>query len=243
MTVSLLNGDCLAILPTITSATVHLAMLDLPYQTIGAKWDRLIDLPALWHQLRRVLNDTGTVVAFAAQPFTTDMITSARDLFRYDLVWRKNRPTGFVHAKNRVLKEHEDILVFSKGVANHVGQTKRRMTYNPQGLVPLDKPVRNHAGQSRYLTVRGKGAVQEFTNYPRSVLTFSKDESHQHETQKPLALCDYLVRTYSNPGDVVLDPTMGSGSSGVAAIAAGRGFIGIERDDHYFNVARDRMAI
>ncbi len=240
-------GDCLDILPTIPENSVHLIVGDLPYGTTGCAWDALIDLEALWKELDRILVKNGTVVMFASQPFTTMLAASNIKQLRYSLVWEKNRVTGFLHAKNRVLKAHEDILVFSKGVTVHPHQSKNRMTYNPQGVVSTGtQKVKSNRKTIKYLrdgrTAHSEGTTYEGgTNYPRSVLRYSKDEDHLHPTAKPVALLEYLIRTFSNEGDTILDPTMGSGSTLFAARAANRHSIGIEMTPGYHEVARQRL--
>ena len=240
-------GDCLDILPTIPDNSVQLVVADLPYSTTESKWDSIIDLAAMWKEIDRILVKNGTAVMFASQPFTTTLAASNLKQLRYSLVWEKNRVTGFLHARNRVLKAHEDILVFSKGTAVHPHQSKNRMVYNPQGVVETGvKKVKANRKTINYMrdgrTVHAEGAeYQSATNYPRSVLRFSKDEDHLHPTAKPVALLEYLIRTYSNDGDTILDPTMGSGSALVAARNTNRQSIGIELDPTFYEVARNRL--
>lgn len=240
-------GDCLSILPNIPDASVQLVLGDLPYGTTESKWDALIDLPTLWKELDRILVKNGTAVMFASQPFTTMLAASNLAKLRYSLVWEKNRVTGFLHAKNRVLKAHEDILVFSNGTAVHPHQSKNRMIYNPQGVVSTGtQTVRPGRKTIKYmrdgrLPHAESASYEGGTNYPRSVLKYPKDEDHLHPTAKPVALLEYLIRTYSNAGDTILDPTMGSGSTLVAARAAGRESIGIEMDPKFYEVARQRL--
>lgn len=246
-TATLVDGNCLDLLRELPDGSIDLAMLDLPYQTTKMVWDKLIPWEPLWAELRRVLTPTGTAVAFGSQPFTTDLIMSARDLFSYACVWEKNRAADYLHAKNRVMKTHEDVIVFSKGVMAHEGKSLRRMTYNPQGLE--DGGYRRNSGSNTTRHIKVRGAKSEanvcearLKNYPRSVLYFPKDEEHYHPTQKPVALLTYLINTYSNPGDIILDPTMGSGSTGVAALGCGRNFVGFEPDPEFFEIAEKRIA-
>ncbi len=245
-TVNLQRGDCLDLLRKLPDGSIDLAMLDLPYQTTRMVWDKLIPWEPLWAELRRVLTPTGTAIAFGSQPFTTDLIMSARDLFRYACVWEKNRAADFLHAKNRVMKTHEDVIVFSKGVMAHEGKSVRRMTYNPQGLEDGGFHKHGDSTTQRHVKICGpkfeaNACEARQKNYPRSVLSFPKDGT-LHPTQKPVALLTYLINTYSNPGDIILDPSMGSGSAGVAALGCGRHFVGFEPDPAFFEIAEKRVA-
>lgn len=262
-TVVLHLGDCLSVLRSMHDGSVDLVLFDPPYSTTRFDWDNVIPFDLLWQELRRVLTPTGTVVMTAAQPFTSLAVSSAFDLFRYSMVWKKSRATGHLRSKHRVMTEHEDVLVFSKGVAIPASRTKRRMTFNPQGLVELEKPRIARNGRSvgydgsdgRAVASTGfqefnGGRVyysqptreQKFENYPTTLLEFESERGTGHPTQKPVPLFEYLVRTFSNPGDVVCDPTMGSGTTGVAAVKAGRSFIGAELDSDYYAIASARIA-
>lgn len=239
-------GDCLEVMRDIPDGSVDLVLTDLPYGTTACKWDSVIDPVALWKTYRRVLTQTGTVVMTSAQPFTTIIMRDALDLFKHASVWVKNRPTGPQHAKNRPMSKHEDVLVFSKGKMGHVSQLGvNRMTYNPQGVESAGAKVVTEKGSHSRLTgprPNQVGRVYEAqTGFPHTVLTFSKEESHVHPTQKPVDLMAYLVRTYSNEGDLVLDNCMGSGSTGVACANTNRNFVGIEQDPNYFKIATDRI--
>lgn len=242
---ALYNGDCLDVMATLPSASVDLILCDLPYGTTACSWDAVIPFEPLWVQYRRLLRGGGVVVLTAAQPFTTQVISSNLRDFRYCWYWDKKAVTGFANAKLQPLRCVEDVVVFYTS----------KPTYNPQGLVRLNAVKRNGTSVGGD-TVRGdvaasagKGAlrtagaeyVQEWTNYPKQLLEISRDRSKVHPTQKPVALMEYLIRTYTNPGDVVLDNCMGSGTTGVAAIQSGRRFIGIERDSDYFAIAKGRV--
>lgn len=227
------NENCLNGMDRIRDGTVDLVLCDLPYGTTNCAWDTVIPFEPLWAQYHRVLKPRGAILLFAAQPFATDLINSARKLFRYDLVWEKTAPVGFANAKRMPLRSHELILVFYKKLP----------TYNPQGLVRLEKPIVNRAAKNSgvYSAMNNIG-VQEYTNYPRSVLHFpNRRGPRYHPTQKPVELAEYLVRTYSNPGDLVLDNCMGSGTTGIACLNSGRRFIGFEMDEAYFKVAQKRI--
>lgn len=243
--VRLMLGEALARMAEIADQSVDLIAADLPYGCTRAPWDEVIPMAALWAEYRRVLKSTGTIVLTSAGLFSAKLMMAAPDIYKHSLVWEKTRATRFVHAKSQVLMEHEDVLVFSKGgIGNRASSP---MTYNPQGLVELSKPrvSRNGGVGSALYNNKPYRADSErrqtHTNYPRSVLRFPSVHKPVHPTQKPVELFDWIVRTYSNPGDVVLDTTMGSGTTGCASVAAGRKFIGIERDPKFFQIAKQRI--
>lgn len=241
----LMLGDCLDRMREIPDASVDMVLADLPYGTTACAWDSIIPLDVLWREYRRVLAPAGAVALTASQPFSAVLVYSNLDWFKYALVWEKTRATGHVHAKNKPMKRHEDVLVFSPGTTVHASQSSSRMTYNPQGLVRKEKPtVRKKGGTAdTVMSARPshRDVLQEFTNYPDSILPFASEGATVHPTQKPVALFEYLIRTYTNPGDLVLDNTMGSGTTGVACANTGRRFIGIERDPGYFEIAEKRI--
>lgn len=231
--VKLYHSDCLVGMTRVETGTVDLILCDLPYGTTHCTWDTVIPFAPLWEQYSRVLKPRGAAVLMAAQPFATDLINSARKLFRYDLVWEKTAPVGFANANRMPMRSHELVLVFYK----------RLPTYHPQGLVELERPVVSR-GRSKCGGVYhglGKDTVRRYTNYPRSILRFPFQGKRVHPTQKPLALFEYLVRTYSGEGGLVLDSCMGSGTTAVACVRAGRRFVGFETEDAYFRTAQRRV--
>ena len=233
--VRLYLSDCLVGMSRVETGSVDLILCDLPYGTTACRWDTVIPFVPLWEQYRRVLKPRGALVLMAAQPFATDLINSARRLFRYDLIWEKNAPVGHANANRMPMRSHELILVFYQHLPK----------YHPQGLVPLEKPIVRkaspHAKEGVYRPMKS-GSVQRYTNYPRSVLRFSnRKERRYHPTQKPVDLMSYLVRTYTDPGDLVMDNCMGSGSVGIACLETGRRFIGFEKDPQHFSVAQERI--
>ena len=261
-------GDCLEILPGLPDHSVHAIIADLPYSLTILEWDQPIPLEPLWEQFRRVLKPNGVVVLTASQPFTTMLAASNLPWLKYSLIWEKTRPTGFLQARGRPLKKHEDILVFSLAKTIGEGRSKNRMTYNPQDLIELSTPVRSRNGKmangglvynGRYDSrlpntklhgdgsmfngdcIRGGGRHQTHTNYPTSILRFASASNPTHPTQKSLELFRYLVRTFSNEGETVLDCCFGSGTTGVAAVLEGRKFIGVEREAAYFKMAQERI--
>lgn len=237
-------GDCLEIMPTIPEKSIDLILCDLPYGTTACKWDTIIDLKKLWEQYERIITDKGAVVLFCTQPFTTTLINSKIELFKYCWVWEKSRPFDIMNSKNKPLKAHEDIAVFSKGtVAN---KSERRMNYYPQGLKKVDKkwsrPNRLKSEHGMDRPSLSLDRVIEFEGYPRTVLKFANpNNSKNHPTEKPVDLLEYLIKTYTKENDVVLDNTMGSGSTCVACKRTNRIFIGIEKEQKYFDVANKRL--
>ena len=233
MTVELYHGDCLEVMRTLDAGSVDAVITDLPYGTTACKWDNVIPFAPMWEQVERVLNPHGAFVTTASQPFTSALVMSRPGWFRYAWVWEKSLATGYLNANRSPMKAHEDIAVFSMN--GH--------TYNPQKR--HGKPYRATSGAVgdaiRDKSVGGYVTVNDGERYPRSVLRFNSAKNTTHPTQKPLALYEYLIRTYTNAGDVVLDFVMGSGTTGKAAVNTGRSFIGIELDAGYFEIARQRI--
>lgn len=250
--------DCLKLMKSIPDGSVNLILCDLPYGTCGGQIDgRNIDIPidleAFWVEARRILAPQGNVLMFGSQPFTTDLINSNREWFRYAMVWQKDKPSGYNHARNKPLKDHEDILWFSPGFTAHqrqdgkAGTTSNRATYNPWRATEVEKvnnPKRCPNNRFTKDTKRyaGRHTYLGLTNCPRSVFYYPKERGGIHPYQKPLALLDDLIRQFSNPGDVVLDPTAGGGSTAIAAAGAGRQWIAIEKDEGVVVRARMRIA-
>ncbi len=232
MLFDLRQGDCLELMKALPAASVDLILCDLPYGTTACAWDQVIPFEPLWAQYRRVAKRNAAMVFTACQPFTTKLIASNRREFRYCWVWSKGYTTGFVNANKMPMRAHEDVAVFYRALP----------TYNPQGVRECGRLVTKAnvprvMGQKRL----GAGYIQKRTGYPGSIIATRKEGGKAHPTQKPVALMDYLVRTYSRPGDVVLDNCMGSGTTGVACMQAGRRFIGMEMDGGYFETARARI--
>ncbi len=230
-------GDCLEVLPKLPVASVDLVLTDPPYGTTACKWDTVITLDKMWDNLYRVSKENAAFVFTACQPFTTVLGNSNLQNLRYAWAWVKNYSTGFLNAKNRPLRAHEDILVFYR----------KQPTYNPQFWYSTPYKgkkatagIRKMSECYRPIDDRTTGS-EDGRRYPLSVLEIARDVSHHHPTQKPVALVEYMILTYTNPGDTVLDFTMGSGTTGVAAINTGRMFIGIEQDEKYFSIAVNRI--
>ena len=263
--VELYHGDCLEQMVNIPDHSVDLILTDLPYGTTDRngveskgsnrllKWDTVIPLDLLWEQYRRILKPLGTVALTADQPFTSQLILSNLDWFKYEWIWKKKKTTGFLLANYRPMKETEDVVIFSPGGAAAASRNGKNMTYNPQGLIEkkvkkknsakrLGKFLHNpeHMGENNKL-LHETEYEQKWTNYPSEIIEFGLDRDVIHPTQKPVALMEYLIRTYSNEGETVLDNCMGSGTTGVAAIKTNRKFIGIEADADYFTKASERI--
>src|SRR5699024_6225280 len=212
--------------------SVDMILADLPYGTTACKWDTVIPFEPLWAEYERVIKPNGAIVLTASQPFTTMAIHSNKELFRYCWFWNKSYSTGFMNANKMPLRNVEEIAVFYK----------RLPTYNPQDLVEVNRrQVRRKDKDSTVyndMGLKDGEYTQKYTNYPTQVIEFGREGGTTHPTQKPVALFEYLIRTYTNEGEVVLDNVIGSGTTAVAAINTGRQFIGIEREEEYVNIAR-----
>lgn len=242
-----LSGDCLQVMATLEAGSVNAIITDLPYGTTACKWDSVIPFAPLWEQARRVLKPNGVFVTTASQPFTTTLIASNLAAFKYCWTWNKGKAGNFATAKIQPLRVTEDVVVFAFG----------RPTYNPQMTAALaeNKRQRDRAYAAKEDTTHGIASgvfkVSEFhdedTRYPTNLLNFKSTEgecnnlNRVHPTQKPLELMRYLVRTYTNPGDTILDPCCGSGTTGVAAQAEGRNCVLIEREEKYLEITRQRL--
>ena len=226
----------------IPDKSIDMILCDLPYGTTECKWDGIIPFDKLWEQYERIIKDAGAIVLTATQPFTSNLVLSNTKLFKYSLVWRKTRIQGFAQAPYRFMTEHEDILVFSRGGC--AKNAKIRMKYNPQGLVYSPKIVKGkkaNASAHRTRQTDQKDFVSEWTNYPKSVIEIGSEFKPIHPTQKPVPLFEYLIKTYTNEGDTVLDNCIGSGTTAVACINTKRNFIGFEMDEDYYNIANKRI--
>lgn len=234
--IRLMQGDCLERMKELPDGGVNMVLTDQPYGTTACKWDSVIPLEPMWEQLKRVIKPNGAIVMTASQPFTTTLIASNMKMFRHNWVWDKGYSTGFANANKMPMKGFEDVLVFYSKLP----------TYNPQGIVKIKPKARKRAsgGAGEVMGKNGtenKEYVSKYSNYPNGFIK-TKKEKTKHPTGKPVALMEYLIKTYTNEGETVLDFTCGSGTTGVAAVNTGRSFIGIEMDDHYFSIAEQRIA-
>jgi site-specific DNA-methyltransferase (adenine-specific) len=233
--INLMLGDCLERMKEIPDGSVDMVMTDPPYGTTACKWDSVIPLEPMWEQLKRIIKPSGAIVMTASQPFTSVLGYSNIKWLKYAWVWDKVRPSGFQVAKYRPMMRQEDVLIFGKG----------KITYNRQ-MEKRDKPISGRvcAPSLSSPLAYNDGVKRIYTEKnPQSILVFNKgsDGKYIHPTQKPVALMEYLIRTYTNEGETVLDFTMGSGTTGVSCVNLGRSFIGIEMDENYFNIASDRI--
>lgn len=233
--INLMHGDCLKLMKDIPDSSVDLILCDLPYGSTQCKWDTVIPFAALWDQYLRIAKRNAAIVLHAAQPFTSALVMSRPDLFRYEWIWEKGNATGFLNAKKQPMRAHESALVFYR----------KQPTYNPQ----MTSGHERKTASSKTVNSECYGKAISLTNYdsteryPRSVQFFSSDKQsgNYHPTQKPVALMEYLIRTYTNEGDTVLDNCMGSGTTGVACVNTGRKFTGMEMDSTYFEIASKRI--
>ena len=232
-----MQGDCLELMKDIPDGSVDMILCDLPYGTTVCKWDATIPFEPLWEQYERIIKDNGAIVLTASQPFTSALVMSNPKLFRYEWIWEKTKTANFMHLKRQPGKRHESVLVFYK----------KQPVYNPQmraGEPYVDKRKSRKQSKGTYgnININNTTLTNTGTRYPKSVISFSNGESGKmHPTQKPVAMLEYLIRTYSNDGDIVLDNCMGSGSTGVACVNTNRNFIGIELDADYFKIAERRI--
>ena len=245
MSIELHLGDCLEVMKSIPDKSVQLILCDPPYGTTAIKWDKPLSFKPMWEQYERIIKENGAIVLFSAQPFTTDLIVSNRKLFRYEIIWKKTQPQGFLNANKCPLRNHENIVVFYK----------KAPTYNPikskveRGDIGRVRNV-NAMRSKQYREMNRTTWVETGERYPTDVIEFSNwngalfgktENATKHPTQKPVNLCVYLIETYTNPRDTVLDNCMGSGTTGVACVQTGRNFIGIEIDPTYYAIAEKRI--
>lgn len=231
--IELYQGDCLEVMKKIKDKSIDMILCDLPYGTTQNKWDSVIPFEHLWEQYNRIIKDNGAIVLFAQPPFDKMLGASNVNMLRYEWIWEKTRATGHLNSKKMPMKAHENILVFYKNLP----------IYNPQGIIKKTVPTirKGNNGNGSNYGKSDKDAIQEFENYPRDILQYASESKTIHPTQKPVALLEYLIKTYTNVGETVLDNCMGSGSTGVACVYNGRKFVGIELDENYFNIAKERI--
>lgn len=234
-TIALHHGDTIEVMKTLPSASVDMILCDPPYGTTECSWDTIIPLDQMWEQYCRIAKKDAAIVLTAAQPFTSILVSSNPKMFRYEWIWEKGNATGFLNAKKQPLRAHESVLVFYRS----------QPIYNPQMTHghPRKTAKRKDVNSECYGKALKLQDYDSSVRFPRSVQFFSNDKQNGsfHPTQKPVLLNEYLIQTYTHPGHVVLDNTMGSGSTGVACVRQGRGFVGIDSDAGYVDVARSRI--
>lgn len=242
------QGDCLELMKDIPNNSINMILCDLPYGTSACKWDSVIPFKQLWEHYERIIKDDGAIILFGSEPFSSYLRLSNIKLYKYDWKWEKPNGANFLNFKYQPSKCYEDIMVFGKGAVSYT--KKINMKYNPQ--MSIGKPYNQISGKQKndngYVlgaTVRSpiKQVYTENngTRYPRAIQKFSLDKNKLHPTQKPIALLEYLIKTYTNENDTILDNCMGSGSTGVAAKNLNRNFIGFELDNKYFEIAKERI--
>ena len=240
-------GDCFDYFDKIDDKSIDMILSDPPYGTIACDWDVVISMAKFWTHAKRVLKNNGSVVLTACQPFTTQAISSNLPAFKYCWVWIKNRPTLPHHSKNRPMSKYEDICVFSYASMGHKSLLgERRMTYNPQGVSPVvkEKVVTSKGSHSSHTGPRPNQVGRKYealTGLPNNILYFDKEEDHSHPTQKPVKLFEYLIKTYTNDNELVLDPFAGSCTTAISAVKCNRNFICIEKDEKYWAVGNNRL--
>jgi site-specific DNA-methyltransferase (adenine-specific) len=252
--IQICSGNCLEVMKSIPSDSVHLILCDLPYGSTKCKWDSVIDTTELWNEYKRILiKPKGVVVLFAQQPFTTKLISANYDWYKYNLIWKKNKTTQYLLANYRPMKCTEDICVFSPGGAAAASRNTGNMTYNPQNLIAVNIVKKNsekrigkmlnqkhHLGENNKL-ISNSEYKQTFKNYPTEILEFDIEYDTIHETQKPVKLIEHLIKTYSNVGETVMDNTMGSATTGIGCVLTNRKFIGIELEKKYYELSKKRL--
>lgn len=229
-------GDCLELMQYISDKSIDMILADLPYGTTACKWDVVLPFELLWEQYERIIKDNGAIVLFGSEPFTSLLITSNLKNFKYNWIWQKNKTTGFLNAKKQPMNDHETISVFYK----------RQCTYNPQMTIAekvYKRGLQKRGKSDCYGEEKDYMAVDTGFRYPKRIIYFNNNKTREqlHPTQKPVALLEYLIKTYTNEGDLVLDNCMGSGSTIIACMNTNRNYIGIEKDKHYFEVAKERI--
>lgn len=227
-------GDCLQVMQDIGDKSIDLILCDLPYGTTACHWDTVIPFEPLWQHYKRIIKDRCAIVLFGSQPFTSALVMSNPKWFRQELIFEKNQGTNYLNANREFMRCHENIIIFSK----------TGYIYNPE--MEEGKKYKIDHGKKINEHIRDRKLVRDITinsgtRYPKSIIKINKDKDKLHPTQKPVALLEYLIRTYTNEGALVLDSTCGSGSTCIAAMNTGRNFIGIEKDETYFNLASERI--
>lgn len=234
--INLYNGDCLELMRDIPDKSIDMILCDLPYGTTACKWDTVIPFEPLWSQYKRIIKENGAITLFATQPFASNLIVSNIKGFKHEWIWQKEKGVGFQVAKYRPMQEHEHILIFTK--------KGEKVNYYPikekRNKIIKSKGASSKSGSSPLAYISEHNYTYT-DKYPTSIKQFKRDNNKIHPTQKPVALLEYLIKTYTQEGEVVLDNCMGSGSTGVACVNTGRSFIGVELDPNYYNIAKERI--
>jgi len=230
--IELIKGDCLELMKTIKSGSIDAIITDPPYGTTACKWDSVIDFDLMWEQLNRIIKPNGAVVLFGSEPFSSALRMSNIKNYKYDWIWKKNRSTGHLNAKKQPMRNTENIIVFYK----------KQVNYNPQKTE--GKPYKKTPSTNTYSGYGKHNPIHQNNNgfrYPKTIIKIDVTQNEKHPTQKPILLMEYLIKTYTNENETVLDFTCGSGSTGLACVNTNRNFIGIEQDENYFDIAKKRI--
>jgi len=244
---NVIHGDCLIEMQNISDKSIDMILCDLPYGTTACKWDVIIPFEPLWEQYKRIIKDNGAIVLTASQPFTSALVMSNIKMFKYCWYWRKSKPNGWQHSKNRPMTAIEECCVFSKAPMGHISMLGgKRMRYTPQGVVSVGKKKVTSVAHGSTMGARPNQIGKEyesFTTFPHNVLEYPNviGSSVIHPTQKPVALFEYLIKTYTNEGDLVLDNCAGSGTTAIACINTNRNYILIEKEKEYIDVIKQRI--
>lgn len=232
--------------------SIDMILCDLPYGTTACSWDSIIPFDKLWKQYERIIKITGCIALFGSEPFSSYLRTSNIKLYKYDWIWEKGRASGFVHAKNKPLKAHENISIFSKGTTVHKSQSKNRMYYEPimtegkpyvKKITQVNTGKLNHVPSESNMNFVGTVNKNKGTRYPRSVIKFSMHNvGNIHPTQKPVDLCKYFIKTYTAENMIILDNCIGSGTTAIACLETNRNYIGFELDNTYYKKAQERIS-
>lgn len=239
------NEDCLEGMKRIPDNSIDCIICDLPYGTTSCKWDKIIPFDKLWEQYNRIIKKNRAIILFSSGSFSYKVISSMPELYRYKWIWFKNNKGNFINAKNRPMTSYEEIMVFSKGCT--ANGSKNKMIYNPQGLIKKER-IRIDKSGTRFGSMAGKRPSQrqkiisQYTNFPFDVLQFKCEKNPIHQTQKPVELIEYLIKTYSNEGETILDNCMGSGTTAIACINTKRNYIGFEIDKEYYDISMERLS-
>ena len=245
---TVLHGDCLEVMKDIPDKSIDMILCDLPYGTTACKWDTIIPFEPLWEQYKRVIKDNGAIVLTASQPFTSALVMSNPKMFKYEWIWEKTTSTGFANAKKQPMRIYENISIFYKKQPTYNPQMKEGKPYTIKegerfgsGILNGDK-IRNPENRTNIASFFRASMDNKGTRYPTNIIKFKKD-GRSHPTQKPVALFEYLIKTYTNEGDLVLDNCAGSGTTGVACKNTGRNYILIEKEQEYIEIIKKRLTL
>ena len=235
--IELWHGDCLELMKDIADKSIDMILCDLPYGTTACKWDTVIPFEPLWEQYNRIIKDNGAICLFGSEPFSSKLRISNIKNYKYDWIWKKTKATGFLNSKRMPMKDYENIIIFYK----------KQTLYNPQGIIlgnfNTDRKAKHINKENTIYGKEKQFGSSNMSNFPKQIIEFANPsgKGHLHPTQKPVELLEYLIKTYTNENEVILDNCMGSGSTGVACKNLNRKFIGIELDDTYFEIAKERI--